>query len=264
MELKNKVIWVTGASSGIGEATTKELSKMGCKLIISSRNKSTLETVKNDCKHPENIKILPLDLEQYELLEPIVEKAIQLFGTIDILINNGGISQRDLAENTLLEVDKKMMNINYFGTVALTKALLPHFIKKQSGHFVVITSIVGKVATPVRSSYSASKHALHGFFDSLRAEVHKYNINVSLILPGYIKTQISMNALIGDGSKQNKMDVATANGILPHVFAKTMIRAIQRKKREVVIGGLKETASIYLKRISPGLLAKFVRKVNVT
>lgn len=264
MDLKNKVIWITGASSGIGEATTFELAKMGCILIISSRNEKQLEAVKNNCVNPENIRILPLDLEQYESLESIAEQAIELFGHIDILINNGGISQRALAKDTLLKVDKKMMDINYFGTVALSKALLPHFINRKSGHFVVVTSVVGKVATPVRSSYSASKHALHGFFDSLRAEVYNDNIDVTLIMPGYVRTRLSFNALVGNGDLQNKMDVATDNGILPDVFAKKMIRAIQKKKREVVIGGLKETASVYLKRISPALLAKVVRKVNVT
>ncbi|OIQ40223.1 MAG: short-chain dehydrogenase [Bacteroidetes bacterium MedPE-SWsnd-G1] len=264
MDLKNKVIWITGASSGIGEATTIELSKMDCKLIISSRNERQLESVKKAAMHPKNIKILTLDLEQYETLEVITHKAIELFGHIDILINNGGISQRALAKDTLLKVDKKMMDVNYFGTVALSKALLPHFTDRKSGQFVVVTSVVGKVATPVRSSYSASKHALHGFFDSLRAEVHKHNIVVTLIMPGYVRTRLSFNALVGNGELQNKMDVATDNGILPEVFAKKMIRAMSRKKREVVIGGLKETASIYLKRISPALLAKVVRKVNVT
>ena len=264
MDLKNKVIWITGASSGIGEATAVELSKMNCSLIISSRNKKQLETVKNNCTNPEKVKILTLDLEQYETLEKTTKQAIELFGHIDILINNGGISQRALAKDTLLKVDKKMMDINYFGTVALSKALLPHFMERKSGQFAVVTSVVGKVATPVRSSYSASKHALHGFFDSLRAEVYNDNIDVTIIMPGYVRTRLSFNALVGNGDLQNKMDVATDNGILPEVFAKKMIRAIQKKKREVVIGGLKETASVYLKRISPALLAKVVRKVNVT
>lgn len=264
MKLKNKIIWITGASSGIGRSLAIQLSKSSNKLILSSRNTEKLMEVKEECLNTQNIEILPLDLENYQSCPSVVTSAINLFGNIDILINNGGISQRDFVINTEIAVDKKIMDINYFGTVALTKALLPYFIEQQSGHFVVITSVVGKVATPVRSSYSASKHALHGFFDSLRAEVYKHHINVSLIMPGYVKTQLSFNALVGDGSKQNKMDKATDNGILPEVFAKKLIRAVEKNRREVVIGGFKETASVYLKRFWPGLLAKLVRKVNVT
>jgi len=264
MKLKDKIVWITGASSGIGKALALEFSKYKVQLILSSRNEELLIAVKNACAYPEKIHLLPLDLEDYSNMELKVKTALSFFGGIDILINNGGISQRALAINTSIAVAKKIMDVNYFGTVALSKALLPHFIEKKSGHFVVVTSIVGKVSTPVRSSYSASKHALHGFFDSLRAEVHKHNIDVTIVLPGYVRTQISFNALVGDGSVQNKMDPATNNVILPEVFAKKMIRAIENKKREVVIGGLKETASIYLKRIWPGLLAKIVRKVNVT
>jgi len=264
MAIKNKVIWITGASSGIGKALAIELSKLDTRLILSSRNEVTLNEVKKICKNPENIAILPLDLEKYEDFDKTALKAISFFGSIDILINNGGVSQRALAIDTSLTVDKRIMDINYMGTIALSKAILPHFIAQKSGHFVVVTSVTGKVSTPVRSAYAASKHALHGFFDSLRSEVYKYNIDVTLILPGYIKTQLSYNALIGDGSKQNKMDPATNNGLLPEVFAKKMIRAIEKKKREVTIGGLKEVASVYLKRFFPGLLAKLVRKVNVT
>ena len=264
MKLKNKIIWITGASSGIGKALAIELSKYNNKLILSSRNETNLLAVKNECQNTENIKILTLDLEDYKSLSKVTSLAISLFGKIDILINNGGISQRALVIDTTIEVDKRIMDVNYMGTIALSKAILPHFISQKSGHYVVVTSIVGKVATPVRSSYSASKHALHGFFDSLRAETYKHNIDVTLILPGYVRTQISYNALVGDGSVQNKMDKATDHGILPEIFAKKMIRAIEKKKREVIIGGTKEVASIYLKRFFPGVLAKLVRKVNVT
>ncbi len=264
MNLKNKVIWITGASSGIGKSLSIELSKYDTKLILSSRDSETLTKVKHQCTNTENIKILTLDLQEYSTMEEKVSKAISLFGHIDILVNNGGISQRALAVDTALDVDKRIMDINFMGTLALTKALLPHFIERNSGHYVTVTSVVGKVATPLRSTYSASKHALHGFFDSLRAEVHKHNIAVTLILPGYVQTNVSMNAVTGDGSKQNSMDVATANGVPADVFAKKMIRVIQKRKNEAVIGGFKEVGSVFLKRISTRLLAKLVRNVNVT
>lgn len=264
MDLKNKIVWITGASSGIGKALAIELSKLDTKLILSSRNETTLNKVKNECENSENIVVLPIDLEQYDDFDKTAATAIAFFGKIDILINNGGISQRSLAIDTNTDVDKRIMEINYMGTVALSKALLPHFIANNSGHFVVTTSVVGKVATPLRSTYSASKHALHGFFDSLRAEIHKHNIDVTLVLPGYVQTDVSMNALNGSGEKQNSMDTATKNGIPADVFAKKMIKGIQKRKKEVVIGGFKETGSVYLKRFFPSVLAKVVRKVNVT
>ncbi len=264
MKLTGKIIWITGASSGIGKALAIELSKLDTKLILSSRNASTLNEVKNECENSHNIAVLPIDLEKYDNFDKTVETAIAFFGKVDILVNNGGISQRSLAIDTNIDVDKRIMEINYTGTVALSKAILPHFIANNSGHFVITTSVVGKVATPLRSTYSASKHALHGFFDSLRAEVFKNNIDVTLVLPGYVQTDVSMNALTGNGTKQNSMDTATKNGILADVFAKRMIKAIIKRKKEVVIGGFKETGSVYLKRFFPSVLAKVVRKVNVT
>ena len=204
MSFKNKVVWITGASSGIGKALAIELSQQKVKLILSSRNKEELELVKKQCQNSSEIEILPLDLEDYLNVQKKVDKAIALFDKVDILVNNGGISQRSLAKETQIAVDKRIMDVNYLGTVALSKALLPHFIKNKKGHFVVTTSIVGKIGTPLRSSYAASKHALHGFFDSLRAEQYKNNIIVTLVCPGFVNTNISLNALTGDGSPQEK------------------------------------------------------------
>jgi short-subunit dehydrogenase len=263
MNFTNKVVWITGASSGIGKALALELSKKNVKLILSSRNSKLLETVKNKCHSPENVKIIPLDLEKYETLSPIVTEALDLFGTIDILVNNGGISQRSLAKNTLINVDKRLIDINYLGTITLTKALLPHFEEKNSGHFVVITSIVGKIGTPLRSSYAASKHALHGFFDSLRAELNQ-KIKVTLVCPGFVQTNVSINALTGSGKPQNKMDNATNNGLTPEYFVKELIKAIEREKHEVYIGGFKEKLAVYTKRFFPKILARMIRKLAVT
>ena len=264
MSFTNKVVWLTGASSGIGKATALALSENDAKLIISSRNIKKLEEVRMLCKTPENVKILQVDLDDYHNLEKLVQEAISLFGSIDILINNGGISQRALAIDTGLIVDKQLFKTNYFGTVALSKALLPYFVTRKSGHFVVITSVVGKIGTPLRSSYAASKHALHGFFDSLRAEIHKDNIDVTLVCPGYVNTNVSMNALTGDGTAQNSMDKKTAAGLAPDYFAKKLLKAIRNKKQEVVIGGVLEKLSVYVKRFFPRILATMVRKLAVT
>jgi short-subunit dehydrogenase len=264
MYFSDKIIWITGASSGIGKALALELSNQNAKLILSSRKKADLELVKNECKNPDSIKIITLDLEDYTNLHVKTDEAIAAFGKIDVLVNNGGISQRSLAKDTNISVDKRIMDINYLGTVALTKAILPHFIKNKNGQFVTTTSIVGKIGTPLRSSYAASKHALHGFFDSLRAEHFKDNIAVTLICPGFVNTNVSKNALTGDGTPQEKMDTATSNGIQPERFAKLMAKAIEKKKEEVYIAGAKEKLAVYVKRFFPKVLSVMIRKLSVT
>ncbi|MDH5609710.1 MAG: SDR family oxidoreductase [Cyclobacteriaceae bacterium] len=258
------VIWLTGASSGIGEALAYELSRTGTRLILSARRLEELERVKSHCANPDSIMCLPLDLSDNFSLAQKAKEAASFFGKIDILINNGGISQRDRAINTSMEVDRRVMEVNYFGSITLSKALLPDMIKRGGGHHVVITSAVGIISTPKRSAYSASKHALHGFYDALRAEHHDDNIKVSLICPGFIHTNISVNALMGDGSKQAKMDNAQANGMSAEECARQIARAITKDKEEVYIGGLKEVGGIYLKRFFPGIFSKVVRKMAVT
>lgn len=267
MSLQGKVIWLTGASSGIGEALAYELAKRKVRLILSARRKEELERVKGNC-HPlaqPNIKLLPFDLAEAANLQLITEAAVHLFGQVDILINNGGISQRSLAKDTLVNVDRKIMEVDYFGTLSITKYLLPHFLKRKSGHYVVVTSAMGLIGTPYRSGYAAAKHALHGFFDSLRAELWKEsrNIHVTLVCPGWVHTNISVNAMIGDGSKLNQMDTTTHQGLDPKDFAKKMIGAIEKKKNEVYIGGWKEVSAIYLKRFLPDLFARIVRTAKV-
>ncbi|MAB49612.1 MAG: short chain dehydrogenase [Flavobacteriaceae bacterium] len=262
MTFDNKVIWITGASSGIGKALVLELSKQNSKLIISSRRETVLNTVKNECQLPEHIKVLPLDLADYKTMPTIIEKAISLFGNVDILINNGGISQRSLIIDTDIEVDKKLMDIDYLGTVALSKALLPHFIAQKSGHFVTVTSLMGKFSSPYRSAYCGAKHALHGFFDALRLEHDKDNIKVTMICPGFVNTNVARNALIGDGSTQNEQDTATENGLDVDVFAKRMLKAIKKQKFEAYIGK-GETKGVYLKRFFPKLLHKVVLRSQV-
>ena len=263
MDFTNKVVWITGASSGIGKALSLAFAKQGAQLILSARNPKYLEEVKALCK-TDCVKTLPLDLENYTCLKDKADQALSLFGKIDILINNAGLSQRSLAMDTDMDVDKRLMAINYMGTVALSKALLPHFVSQGSGHLVTITSVVGKIGTPLRSSYAASKHALHGFFDSLRAEVHDKGINITLICPGYVNTNISMNALVGDGSPQNTMDKATANGLSPERFASRALKIIAQKKQEAVIGGFLEKLAVIAKRFFPKLLARMIRKIDVT
>jgi dehydrogenase/reductase SDR family member 7B len=154
------------------------------------------------------------------------------------------------------------MLTNYLGTVALTKSILPKMLELESGHIVVVTSLVGKFGSPYRSSYAASKHALHGFFDSLRAEIFSKNIKVTIVCPGFVKTNISLNALTGEGKPQKTMDEATENGLKPEYVADKIIKAIIKEKEEVYIGG-KETRGIWMKRFFPGFLSKKLRTAKV-
>lgn len=255
---------ITGASSGIGEALAYAAAAAGAKLILCARRKEELERVKNSCQYPENIYTLHLDLADGFSIPQKAKEAEKLYGHIDILINCGGISQRDKALNTSIDVDRKIMEVNYFGTVALTKALLPGMVARKKGHQVIITSAVGIISTPFRSAYAASKHALHGFYDALRAEHHHENIKVTIILPGFVRTQISVNALMGDGSTQNKMDDGQNQGLSPEECAAQIIKAIEKDKEEVYIGGFREVAGIYVKRYFPKLFSKIIRKTAVT
>ncbi len=265
MDFKNKVVWVTGASSGIGEALVKQLAKREALIVLSSRNKKELERVKVEAGlNDSNSYILPLDLEDYHQVPKSVPLALKKWGRVDVLINNGGVSQRDLAENSKIEVTEKLMNINFFGTVALTMALYPHFKSRKSGVIAVVSSVAGKVGTRMRSSYCASKHALHGYFDSLRAEAYHDGIQVTLMCPGFIKTKISINALLGSGKSQGSMDDAQANGLDVDITAKKMLDAIATGKDEVIISGIKERFAAFLKRFAPALLSRLLRNAKVT
>jgi len=264
---QNKVIWITGASSGIGEAVAKKLSSSGARLILSARRGTELERVKNSCA-PDNqsmISILPFDLKDASTFDSITKEALQCYGHIDLVILNGGIAQRSLAKYTSLEVDREIMEIDYFSCVALTKHLLPHFMERNQGHIVVVSSVMGIIGTPFRSGYAAAKHALHGYFDSLRAELWKKykGVAVTLIAPGWVRTNITMNALNGDGTKLNSMDTATERGMDPTIFADKMIKAIRKRKNLAVIGGFKEVFAVVVQRFFPDLFVKLVRVMAV-
>lgn len=205
---------------------------------------------------------IPLDLENIPELEDKAKAALNIFGRIDIIIHSGGVSQRSLAMDTDLDVAQKIMNINFWGAVALTKAVMPSMLSNQSGHIVIISSLVGKFGTRFRSAYSASKHALHGYFDSLRSEIDP-KIKISIICPGFIKTNVTLNALTAKGARQNTMDDAQANGMSADECAVQIIKAIKSGKEEVNIGG-KEKYAVLLKRFLPGLFSKIVRKAKVT
>ncbi|MBK1897021.1 SDR family oxidoreductase [Chryseobacterium paridis] len=260
----DKTIWITGASSGIGEALVMKLAaKTTARIILSSRKEEQLEAIAQKANLGKNrYAILPLDLYNYKEMPAIAAQAVEIFGNIDILINNAGLSQRSLAMETDIEVDKRLIDVDYIGTVAITKAILPYMVKHGGGQIAVVSSLMGVFGAPMRSGYAGAKHALHGFFEALRAELYKEKILITIICPGFIQTNISMNAVTGDGSSQGTMDDATKKGMPVHIFARKMLNAIQRKKYQQAIGG-KEVMGVYLKRFFPVWLARITRKAKV-
>ena len=260
MTFAGKTVWITGASSGIGAALGPELAGRGAHLILSARREAQLHAVRAACAHPERHRVVALDLADPDSIDEAARRVLGE-GVPEVLVNNGGISQRARAAETALSVDRAIMEVNYFGAVALTKAVLPGMLARGSGHLVVVSSLVGKFGTPRRSAYAASKHALHGFFDALRAEVHDAGIRVTLVCPGFVRTAVSENALTADGTPHGVMDAAQRAGLSPAVCARRIARAIEREKAEVYIAG-KEQVAVYLKRFVPGLFRRVIRRVE--
>ncbi len=256
----NKTIWITGASSGIGAALAKVYHDDGYKVILSGRNKDKLNKVTQTFSNNDNYTLLPFDVNDFGATNIAIEKLKNELGTPNIIILNAGISQRSLAVDTDIKVTEQLIRTNLISNINITKSLLPDIIINKT-HIGVISSVTGKLGPTYRSSYAASKHALHGYYDSLRAEVGHLGVKITLICPGYINTNISINALTGNGSAQNTMDVDTANGLEPLDLANRIKKAIAKGKSEVYFGG-KEIYAIYLKRYFPSLLEKILGKVK--
>lgn len=257
--LIGKVVLITGASSGLGEALAHKFYMCGCRLILASRRRDELERVKNDLmKRLADIPtyapvVLELDLSDFSSMEERMETALSIFSHIDILINNGGISYRGDIMSTNVDVDYKVMMVNYFGQIAITKALLPSMVQRRSGHIVTVSSVQGKIAIPHRSAYAASKHALQAFCDTLRAEVAGANVKVTLVSPGYIHTRLSMNAITGSGHTYGVMDEATATGYTPEYVAGRILSAVISSEQDVVVSSAGPRAAILLRALLPRL-----------
>ena len=261
---KGKVAWITGASSGIGEALVNELAKREAIIIASSNDLAGLERVKAGCSgHSENISCVPFDLADTSGLSQIVDKQISRFGRIDYLINLGGISQRARIDETPLWLDRKIFEVNYFGTITLSKAVLPHMINQKSGHILATSSISGRFGFPLRSAYSASKLALHGFIETLYLENKKNNLRASVIIPGRVRTAISIHALNAEGKEYGKLDEGQANGITPNQAALTIIKGIIRNKREILVGS-SELIMLHIRRYFPWLFFRIADRIKST
>jgi dehydrogenase/reductase SDR family protein 7B len=261
-DFTDKVIWITGASSGIGEALAYAFSASGAKLILSARRADELERVRVACARPERVKVIPMDLMNHALFGVKSEEAIAAFGQIDILVHNGGISQRGLVLETSMEVQRKVMEVDYFSYVALTQAVLPHFVQRKAGRFVVVSSVMGKIGTPLRSAYAAAKHALHGYFDCLRAEVASFGIGVTVLTPGYIRTNISLHAVTKDGSPLGKASINIEQGLSADKAAVQILRVVGRRKNEAYIGKTGgDRVALWLSRWAPGVFMRMAPKL---
>ncbi|MSU64551.1 MAG: SDR family oxidoreductase [Opitutus sp.] len=261
MRFADKVVWITGASSGIGEALAYAFAREGARLVLSSRRVPELERVRSACARPAEPVLLPLDLTRPDTFPAAVSDVIRQCGRIDVLVNNAGVSQRALAIDATPEVERALMEIGYFGPVALTKAALPNMLVRHAGHVVVVSSVLGYVGTPGRSTYAAAKHALHGYFDSLRAELWRTGIKVTIACPGYVKTSVSANALGPCGQKHAVTDATHECGIPAERCAAVIVRAVARGREEVAVGG-PEIAGIYLKRFAPWLFSQIARRLR--
>ena len=254
-----KTIWITGASSGIGEALTYALSELGANLIISARRQSELERVKSACANPERVDIITLDLSSPDSVSAALNECLGKHERIDMLFNNGGISQRAEALHTDLEIVRRVMEIDFFSNVALSQAVALHMKEQGGGHIVITSSLMGKWGFYLRSAYAASKHALHGYYDSMRMEVEPFNIKITLLTPGFIASEISKHALNGKGESTGEMDNNQASGMSTQQCASEILKGVAAGKTEFGIGG-KELLGLKLRRFVPALFEKILRK----
>jgi dehydrogenase/reductase SDR family member 7B len=251
---KDQVVWITGASSGIGEALAKRFAKVGARLILSGRNVVELERVAAACGGANQHLILPFETTDYDALSSIAACAWERFGHIDVLVNNAGISQRSLAIETQFSVYQRIVDVDLLAPIALTQAVLPRMVARGSGRLIMISSVAGKVGSPMRTGYSAAKHGLVGYADALRAETAHLGIDVHVIAPGSIKTDVSRNAVLADGSKRGESDEAIEKGMLPDHAADLMLRAVSRGEREIILARGIERHITRLRRIAPNKL----------
>jgi short-subunit dehydrogenase len=256
---ENKVVWITGASSGIGEALAYTFAKKGAKLVLSARRVEELERVAANCQLPTaNYLILPFDVSRHEAAEAKAKEVLNRFGQIDILVNNAGLSHWSKIKDMSMDVLKQIINTNFLGGAALTKAVLPSMLEKKKGQIVVISSILGKIITHKQAAYNASKHALHGFFDTLRAEYGGEGIKVLIVCPGFVNTNVAKNSLDRNGNPIGRNNKMIENGLDPMYVSDKILSAIESGKEEILLAGTKEKFGVLMKRFTPGLFSKFI------
>lgn len=255
MNFQDKVVWITGATSGIGLELAQQFAVRGARIVLSARRKEVLEEVADALPGGSSRHwVVPMDLSEPEVVLKLAQEKLIEIGPVDIVINNGGISQRATVLESDLSVYTSLMNTNYLGTVALTKAVLPGMVQRKSGSIVAISSVAGKVGSKLRSGYSGSKFAVVGFMDCLRAEVSEHSVHCMTVCPGFIKTNIAVNALTGSGEAQNTTEAAIESGLDVTTCARKIIAGIEQGKDELLVGKGISVLAPQLKRFFPGLV----------
>ena len=260
------VVWITGASSGIGKAFAKQYAKDGAHLILSSRRIDELEKLKSELSSFSNgdILVLPLDLSAGDVaLQEKTEQAWAWKTKMNVLVNNGGISQRSLFLETDMQTIRRLLEVNVFGALSLSRFILPNMVTQGSGHIIVTSSVAGKFGTKYRSGYAASKHAIQGAFDSIRQEMYEHNVDITLVCPGPIKTAITQNSLTGDGKAFGKMGDLHTHAMDADEMLRRIWPKIKARKEEIVVSRPKERLALLLKRAAPGLLNRILKRSKV-
>ncbi|MEZ5680085.1 MAG: SDR family NAD(P)-dependent oxidoreductase [Erythrobacter sp.] len=251
MSFEGKTAWITGASSGIGAALAREWAGRGADIILSGRDEARLHEVANSL-HTETL-ILPFDVRDDAAMQAATDRAVTWKG-VDIFVANAGVSQRSAAVDTDISVYREIIDIDLIAQIAATQALLPHVSERGSGHLLFISSIAGKVGVPMRTAYCAAKFGLAGYADALRAELSQCGVQVHVIYPGSVATDVSRNALTSDGSKRGRSDKAIDNGIPPAEAANRIIDAVEAGQREIIVANGMEEAMGEMRRTPDQLL----------
>ena len=257
----NKRVWITGASSGIGKEVALQLADVTSQLIISGRNTETLEALRVHCKFPEKVMVVVMDQSSPESVQQACDMVFSGRDTVDVVFCNGGVSQRALSLDTSEEVERHIFETNYFSQIQIAKRAAQSMDSSKGLHLVVTSSLLGKWGFPLRSSYAASKHALHGYFDSLRMETKESGLRITLVLPGFINTPISKNAMIEDGTLSATMDTNQADGISAFSCAQKIVAGVAAGKKEFSVGG-KETLGLLFRRFVPQWFDKMLQRKN--
>ena len=256
-------VWITGASSGIGLACALRYAARGAQLVLTALPGGELDAAAGKCRDAgaAGVAELPFDFSESAGLPALCESAWNAFGGLDVVYCNAGISQRTLVEDTSDAIVRKIMEIDFFAPETIARTVLPRMLAQGGGHIAVTSSISGKFGFPLRSAYCSAKFAVYGFFETLQAEYYHRGIRVTIVCPGRVQTAISMSALDKGGKPHGQMDPGQAGGISPERAAKTIVRAIDRGRREVLVGA-GELTMVYIKRFFPGLCARLVRRIK--
>jgi short-subunit dehydrogenase len=262
MHFTDKVILITGASSGIGHELALLLAKEKARLILASRNQAALEAVRNECLlYTPHCEIVLMDVTDENQVNDGARRALQFFGKIDVLVNNAGVTQRSKLIDTSVAAVRQLMEVNFFGAVTLTQALLPHFRDQAGGQIIIISSMAGLMGYPWRSGYNASKHALQGYFETLQTEQPIPHLYTTIICPGRVRTPITYSAITANGEAYGKMDPKQVKGLSVTLCAQRILKAM-RKRKKVVLIAREERILLWFKRYFPPLFYVIARKGN--